>query len=416
MYGTLALRPKAVDEYACLVGDEEIELMQQAAAPLRDLRVLNLSVTAFGTGVAELLHASVPLLADLGLACEWQVMRTSSEFVAVNKAMYDALGGTYVNWTSEMTDIWLRYNRMNASLLAKDYDVIIIHDPQPAAMRSFVSERGPDNAKWVMHSHLNLAGAQRDVWLLLRSHIDRFDHVVFQTPSFAPPDIRAPVSIIRPGIDPLGPRNMDLPADTLFSILTHNGVDPRRPIVCQIAPCDPASDFLGAIDACVEIWEEVGGLQLALIALTAPHDPIAHAYYDEVARRAAQVPDVHLLTGLSDIGNVEMNAFQRAASVIMQKGLRRGYGLWVADALWKARPVVVAPSPGLDEQVLDGVTGLHAHTTAEFAAALRRLLRDREEAAELARNGREHVRRNFLITRYVKDVLSLLAKLVQDNG
>ncbi len=415
MYGTLALRPKAVEEYARLVGDDEVDRLQAAAAPLRGLRVLNLSVTAFGTGVAELLNASVPLLSDLGLACEWQVMRTASEFVAVNKAMYQALGGNSVDWTPEMTDIWLRYNQMNANLLARAYDVVIIHDPQPAAMRTFVGEGEGAGAKWVLHSHLNLVGAQRDVWLLLRNHINQFDHVVFQTPSFAPVDIQVPVTIIRPGIDPLGPRNMELPADTLDSILRHNGLDPDRPVVCQIAPCDPASDFLGAIDACLEVWDDVPGIQLALIALTGPGDPAAHAYYDQVAARVSSLRDVHLLTGLSEIGNVEMNAFQRASRVIMQKGLRRGFGIWVADALWKARPVVVAPEPGLDEQVLDGRTGLHARSTDEFAHALRRLLLDPEEAAALADSGREHVRRHFLITRYVKDVLSLLTLVVGAN-
>ncbi len=415
MYGTLALRPKAIDEYARLVGGEEIETLQELAAPLRDLRVLNLSVTAFGTGVAELLNASVPLLCDLGLACEWQVVRTASEFVSVNRAMYAALGGTYVQWTSEMTDVWLRYNHMNASLLGKEYDVIIIHDPQPAAMRSFVPEAAA-RAHWVLHSHLNLAYAQQDVWLLLRSHVDRFDRLVFQTPSFAPREIRPSVSIIPPAIDPLGPRNMELPADMMWSILAHNGLDPERPVVCQIAPCDPASDFLGAIDACVEIWPEVPGLQLALIALTAPEDPLARAYYEEVAHRATRVPDVHLLTGLSQIGNVELNAFQRSSSVIMQKGLRRGFGLWVSDALWKARPVVVAPGPGLDEQVIDEETGLHAASTPEFAAGIRRLLLNPDDGRRLGEGGREHVRRHFLITRYVKDVLSLFSTLVQGNG
>ncbi|MCH7719112.1 MAG: glycosyl transferase family 1, partial [Chloroflexi bacterium] len=180
MYGTLALTPKALDDHRSIVGDDAIDEIRRLAAPLQGLRVLHLSVTAFGTGVAELLNASVPLLTDIGLHCDWQVVRPAEEFAAANKALYRALAGAGAEWVPEMAEVWLRYSAMNAELLIDPpYDVIVVHDPQPAAIRSFVSESSRTSTRWVLHSHLDLSSAATDVWALLRSHIESYNAIVF---------------------------------------------------------------------------------------------------------------------------------------------------------------------------------------------------------------------------------------------
>lgn len=418
MYGTLSLPHHVIDELADVAGEARLAELRALARPIEGLRVLNLSTTGFGTGTAELLSSAVPLLTDLGLDCHWQVVRASEEATAVNRAMYQALGGVYVSWTADMTERWLRYAEMNAALLTEPFDVIIVHDPQPAAIRSYVPNHA--NAKWVMHSHLDLSTAQDDVWLLLRSHIEQYDAMISEAPAFARDDISVPSYVVPPAINPNSARNMPLPEDMMRTVLERYGIDPDRPLVVQVSPCDQASDLVGAIDAICLVREKVPGVQAAILLTTEPHDPQGRACYEALAKRCSAEDGVFILSTGAELGNVELNVFQRAASVVMQKGLRKGYGLWVSDALWKRRPVVVAPVPGLTEQVIDGQTGLVADGTAAFADAVSRLLLDADLAAKLGENGRQYVAERFLITRYLKDYLQILSALhksaAQDRG
>jgi len=409
MYGTLALSHRALDDLSDSAGVRTIEELRALARPIEGLRVLNLSVTGFGTGTAELLNSSVPLLTDLGLDCSWQVVRTSEEFAHVARAMYQALGGVYVPWTQEMTDTWLSYAAMNADLLTEPFDVVIVHDPQPSAIRSFVAD--PGAMKWVLHCHLDLSTAQDDVWLQMREHIEPYDAVIMESEHFLRPDMPAPMRIVPPAIDPNSPRNMPLPDDVVRTVLERYGIDPDRPLVVQVSPCDAASDLMGAVECCGALYDEFPGLQIALILMTEPHDPASRQCYEQLARRSADDPRVFVLSMGDEFGNVEINVFQRAADVVLQKGLRKGYGMWISDALWKRRPCVVAPVGGLPEQVIDGETGIVADSNEEFTQAIRTLLRNRGLAEQYGENGRRHVAQRFLITRYLRDYLEILNEL-----
>lgn len=408
MYGTLALSHRALDDLADSAGRGTIEELRALARPIEGLRVLNLSVTGFGTGTAELLSSSVPLLTDLGLDCSWQVVRTSEDFAHVTRSMYQALGGIYIPWTQEMTDTWLSYASMNADLLTEPFDVVIVHDPQPAAIRSFVRD---DNAKWLYHSHLDLSSAQDDVWMQLRHHIGQFDAAIFEAEHFTRDDVSVKTYIVPPAIDPNSPRNMPLPDDVVRTVLERYGIDPDKPLVVQVSPCDTASDLMGAADACCALYEKFPGLQLAVILTTEPQDPTGRQCYDDLARRCADDAQIFVLNMGNEVGNVEVNVFQRAADVVIQKGLRKGFGMWVSDALWKERPVVVAPVGGLQEQVIDGQTGIVAETNEQFASAIEKLLENRGLAREYGENGRRHVAERFLITRYLRDYLTVLNDL-----
>jgi len=415
VYGTLALTPKALDEYRTVVGDDALDEIRQLAAPLRGLRVLNLSVTAFGTGVAELLNASVPLLSDAGLACAWQVVRPTEESAAANKALYRALAGSPSEWSPAMGEVWLRYSAMNAELLVDSYDVIVVHDPQPAAIRSFVAGEARDRSRWVFHSHLDLSTAAPEAWSMLRQHIEAYDALVFDSSTFVHPELSAvPLTIIRPAIDPLGPRNMELSSETIDTILRRYGIDTERPMLWQLSPADPGSDYLGAIDVHDLLRREVPGLQLVLVASSPPEDAASIAYFNETVRKAMEYSDVHILRGVSEVGNVEVNAFQRAADVVLQKGLRKGFGIWVSDALWKGRPVVASRGGGLPQQISDGETGFLCDTTEEFVARAAQLLREPELATRLGEAGHRHAAERFLITRFVADELRLLGSLTQE--
>lgn len=414
MYGTLALTPKALHDYEALIGEDAVREIQRLAAPLQGLRVLHLSISAFGTGVAELLHSAVPLFTDLGLDCDWQVVRPAEESLAANKALYRVLAGLDGEWNRELAEIWLRYSAMNAELLTERFDVIIVHDPQPTAIRAFAPRASREGTRWVFHSHLDLSSAQPDAWRLLREHLEGYDAIVFSDDTFVHPDFRArPVAIIRPAIDPLGPRNMPLNDEVVRTILARYSIDPARPLLCQMSPCEEASDLLGVIDVHDRVRHSAPGLQLVLIASSPPTDPESIAYFDETVRKSMEYSDVHIVRGVSEVGNVEVNAFQRAANVVLQKGLRKGFGIWVSDAQWKERPVVAARIGGLARQVLDGETGFLADTTEEFAERVGRLLADPELARRLGAAGHQHVARNYLITRFLADELRLLAGLTE---
>lgn len=417
MYGSLAIAPRSVRDLAPVAGEETLAELDRLARPLRGLRVLNLSVMAFGSGVAELLSDSVPLMTDLGLDCQWQVVRTGKEFMPVNQAMYMALGGRHVEWSQRMAEVWQRYNAMNADLFTEEFDVVVVHDPQPAGMRSFVDEARRAATRWVMHCHLDISKAQDDVRRLVCQHAEPYDAIVFESQSFAPADMLARgIEIIRPAIDPTGPRNMTLSPEAVTAITERYGIDARRPLLCQLSPLDENCDPLGAIDVYDLAREAVPDLQLILVATVVPEEPPARAAFEEVARKAMEYTGVFVLSGLNEVGNVEMNALQRAADVIIQKDLRRGFGLWVSDALWKERPVVAAPRAGLLEQVIEGETGLVAETTQDFSRRVVEILRDRRLAAELGAGGRRHVREHFLITRYLSDYLRLLGRLTGVGG
>jgi trehalose synthase len=396
MYGTLALTPKALDDYRAIAGDA-IDEIRQLARPLAGLRVLHLSATAFGTGVAELLNAAVPLLSDAGLTCDWQVVRPTEESAAANKALYRALAGAEADWSADLGETWLRYSAMNAELMTDGFDVVVVHDPQPAAIRSFVAERARRAARWVFHSHLDLSSADPDAWTLLRSHIEGYDAIVFDADGWTHPDLKlSPITIIRPAIDPLGPRNMPLDAGTVQTLMCRYGLDPARPIISQMSPCDPGCDLLGMIDLHDRVRGQVPGLQLVLIAANPPEGPAGISYFNDVVRKSMEYSDVHILRGVSE-------------------GLRKGFGLWISDAQWKERPVVTARQGELAAQVIDGETGFLAGDTDEFAARVVDLLRDPALAARLGRAGHEHVKAHFLITRFLTDELRLLTALTRER-
>lgn len=415
MYGTLALSHRALNDLEDSAGRDALDEIRALARPLEGLRVLNLSVTGFGTGTAELLTSSVPLLNDLGLDAHWQVVRASEDAASVSRAMYRALAGAPVEWTQEMTDTWLRYAAMNAELMIEPFDVIVVHDPQPLAIHSYNATNA--GAQWLAHSHLDLSSAQNDVWQLVRQHIENYDAAIFDAETFVPRDFpQMPMYVIPPAIDPNSARNMPLPDDLVHSVLTQYGLDPARPMILQVSPCDAECDLVGVYEAWKVVQRSRPEVQLLMVLFTEPADEASQGCYDELVSRAQSDPDAFIVTPGNEIGNVELNVFQTAASVVMQKGLRKGYGMWISDALWKRRPCVVASEPGLEEQVIDGHSGSVATGTPAFAAAILRLLSDAELAAKYGENGRQHVAERFLITRYLRDYLKVLAGLQRKGG
>ncbi len=414
MLGTVPLTPKALDGYRAVIGDERVEEIRRLAAPLAGARVLHLNATSFGGGVAELLATLVPLMNNVGLVADWQVIRGADEFYHVTKAMHNSLQGMFIDWTPEMRDIWLAYNRLNAELFDEQYDFVIIHDPQPAALRSFLRELRPDCAggSWIWRCHIDLTDAQVQTWELLKPYISAFDGAIFTAAEYVKDDLEGPARfIVPPAIDPLSPKNVDLPDETWHEILQRYGVDHERPIIAQISRFDPWKDPLGVIEVYRLVKREFPDLQLVLVASMAHDDPEGWAWYERTVRRAGEDFDIHILSNLNGVGNLEVNAFQRTARVVIQKSTREGFGLVVSEALWKRRPVVAGKVGGIPLQLIDGETGYLVSNTEECADRVSDLLNNGTLADRMGAAGREFVREHFLITRYLRDYLRIFRTL-----
>lgn len=407
MLSSVPTTPKSLDAYRPIIGEQATEEILGLAADLRGARVLHVNATAFGGGVAEILGTLIPLMNDVGLHADWQVIRGADEFFNVTKTMHNSLQGMYFDWTPAMREIWLHYNRLNADQFDTDYDYVVIHDPQPAAMLTFLEERtGGRAGRWVWRCHIDLTDAQVQVWDMLRPHVERYDGAIFTLQNFVKDDLRGPeVFCIPPAIDPLSPKNYELPEETVVAILQRYGVDPARPMVTQISRFDPWKDPLGVIDVYRTVKREFPALQLVMIASMASDDPEGWDWYERTVRRAGEDYDVRILSNLNGVGNVEVNAFQRAAQVVIQKSLREGFGLVVSEALWKGKPVVAGNVGGIPLQIQDGESGFLVNTADECAERVAFLLRDPRNAAEMGARGVEHVRKNFLTTRYLRDYL-----------
>lgn len=413
MLSVVPTTAKSLETYRPIIGDERMEEIRRLAEPLRGARVLHVNATAFGGGVAELLSTIVPLMKDVGLHAEWQVIRGADEFYQVTKAMHNSLQGMLLNWTPQMREIWLRYNELNAQLLDEAYDFVFIHDPQPAAvlaLRTTMDGKRPPG-KWVWRCHIDLTEAQVELWDLLRPYIEGYDASVFTMPEYVQKGLHQKIFIVPPAIDPLSPKNVDISSETTREILMRYNVDPDRPIICQVSRFDPWKDPLGVIDVYRHLRQDIPGLQLVLIASMASDDPEGWAWYERTVRKAGEDYDIHILSNLNGVGNIEVNAFQRSAEVVIQKSVREGFGLVVAEALWKGRPVVAGNVGGIPLQILYGKTGYLVNTTPECVNRVLYLLQHPDLASRMGVAGREHVRQNFLITRLLADELAIFNTL-----
>jgi trehalose synthase len=299
---------------------------------------------------------------------------------------------------------------MNADAFDEDYDFVVIHDPQPAAIPGMIAQRlGHRPAgKWVWRCHIDMTDAQPEVWDLLHPHVEQYDGAIFTMPEYVKDDLKHPrIYTVPPAIDPLSPKNVELSEATANEILQRYGVDPNRPIILQVSRFDPWKDPLGVIDVYRALKPDFPGLQLVLIASMASDDPEGWAWYERTVRRAGEDYDIHILSNLNGVGNVEVNAFQAKSGVVIQKSVREGFGLVVSEALWKGRPVVAGNVGGIPLQILYGRTGYLVNTTSECVNRVHYLLNHPAVAHRMGAIGREHVREHFLITRYLRDYLAI---------
>jgi trehalose synthase len=408
---------KSLGDYGTLVSRGLMDEIRRLAEPLQGKRVLHLSATAFGGGVAEINYTLVPLMVDAGLDVEWRIMRGADEFFGVTKAIHNALQGASRELTDEEKEIFERYQRLNADELAyHDYDYVIVHDPQPAGVIA-VSGAG-DSTKWIWRAHIDFSAPNVEVLEFLLPWLRRYDASIFHMREYIPTaDGLALVVIWPPAIDPLQPKNMALSPEDAAYIVDQFGVDVDRPLLTQVSRFDPWKDPLGVIDAYRHVKERFPQVQLALVGSMAHDDPEGWEYYNRTVEHAAGDSDIYILSNMNNVGAVEVNAFQVHSQALVQKSIREGFGLTVTEALWKGRPIVAGRVGGIVAQIEDGETGWLVGSVGECATACVEILRDPVEARTRALKGKEIVRRRFLTPRLLRDWLVLLNTLVgNDTG
>jgi trehalose synthase len=351
---------------------------------------------------------------DVGLKADWQVIQGTDDFFTVTKLFHNALQGMDLMVTQEMIDAYLKQNEHNANQFSGDYDVIMVHDPQPAAMLSFLEEKGKKPGRWIWRCHIDLTAARPSVWEFLKPYLELYDAAIFTMPQYVKEDFEiGKIAIVPPTIDPLSLKNIEIDQQTIHSVLHRYNIDVNRPIITQVSRFDPWKDPLGVIDAYRIAKEEVPGVQLLMVASMASDDPEGFHYYEKTARHAGEDPDIHLLSNFTGVGNLEVNAFQRASQVVIQKSIREGFGLVVSEALWKERPVIGGDVGGIPLQIINGKDGYLVDNAKDCGLRTIELLKNRELAQEMGRFGREHVRKNFLSPRQLADYMELFSYLYE---
>ena len=401
---------KSLADYPSIVSRDLMDEVRRLAAPLEGKRILHVSATSFGGGVSEILYSLVPLMNDAGLRADWKVMYGKDEFFNVTKAIHNALQGNPVGLSAEDKAVYERYNLMNVGGLTDEYDVVIIHDAQPAAMRLHAPETA---AKWIFRCHIDLSTPNRQVLEFLMPMLAAYDLSVFHMAQYIPPGGRVPDPVVMPpAIDPLAPKNMALSHDDAVFICAQFGIDTDRPLICQVSRFDPWKDPLGVIDAYRLVKRKVPELQLALVGSMATDDPEGWEFYNRTMDYAAEDQDIFILSNLNNVGAVEVNAFQTQAAVVLQKSIREGFGLTVTEALWKSRPTVAGNVGGIPLQIADGETGYLVDSVEQCAQRCLQMIEDPEMARAMARRGKQHVRHAFLTPRLLRDWLGIFTRVL----
>lgn len=406
----IKLGPIKLSKYANLISAEFFSEIEVLAKKLAGLKVVHLNTTATGGGVAEILHTLVPLLNGLGLKTKWYTIKAQKEFFEVSKQIHNYLQGKKGDLTEDQRQLYLHVNEKIARDLTKiNPDVWIIHDPQVAAVIDYHPNLHPST--W--RCHIDMSRPNIFVWHFILPFIQKYDRYVFTMRKFIGSGLDfQKAKIFTPAIDPLSVKNRSVSSQQAKSIVSRFGIDLEKPLVSQISRFDPWKDPWGVIDAFRLAKKEINDLQLALIGAFAADDPEANEVVADIKKYAKSDPDIFILSNQDRVFNLEVNAFQMASNVIIQKSTKEGFGLTVSEAMWKGKPVIGGKADGIVGQIVDGETGFLVTTAAQTAEKIVYLLKNPDKAVKMGKKGKERVREKFLTTRLLLDHLKLYDELV----
>jgi trehalose synthase len=407
----VALGQKTLTDYTHIVGKELTEEIRRLAEPLKGKRVLHVSATAFGGGVSEILYTLVPLMRDVGLDAHWHVIFGKEEFYNATKLLHNSLQGAEETLSDEQWEIFDEINQINAEGLQGEWDVVIVHDPQPIGLLRGARAKGD---KWIWRCHIDLSTPNPAPIERLLPMIEEYDASVWHMEQYVPKDMgrhREAVRICPPAIDPLSPKNMAFSPEDAAFVCRQFGIDVERPLITQVSRFDPWKDPIGVIDAYRQVTEQVPEAQLAMVGSMATDDPEGMEYFQKTFEYADGDEDIKILSNLNNVGAIEVNAFQSQSDICLQKSIREGFGLTVTEALWKGRPTVAGNVGGIPLQIEDGISGYLVDSPEQCAERCLEILRDPGLGKTLGRQGKEHARRRFLTPRLLRDWLNLVDEL-----
>ncbi len=399
-----------IEEYIPIVGQSIIDDLLLIAERLKGKVIQHINSTSVGGGVAEILNRMVPLLKELGVDTRWDLIKGGEQFFEVTKKLHNVLHGRPGEVTEEDLKIFMETSRKNIEETNTYGDIVFVHDPQPIAL---VNKKDPKNKgqKWIWRCHIDVSNPRQRAWRFLREFVDKYDAAVFSAPAFSQ---KLPVRqfLISPSIDPLSDKNKELPQEKIDEVLKKYNIVRDKPIITQISRFDRLKDPVGVIEAYKQV-KKYNDCQLILAGGGAADDPEGVKVLAEVREKAKDDPDIHVL--LLPQNDIDINALQRASDVIVQKSIKEGFGLTVAEGLWKAKPVVASHIGGIPLQIKHKYSGLLCHSVEGAAFEIKQLLNSPHYAKKLGENGKEHIKNNYLITRHLRDYMLLFLALYQSE-
>ena len=390
-------RVTQIEDYEPLVGAEVIQRIRQKAAKLKGLRVANFNSTYYGGGVAEMLSSLTLLMNSLGLRTEWRVIQGTADFFSITKKMHNALQGGKIDLSSIKKEIFEQVIYENSVRNFLDHDFIIVHDPQPLPLIDHYEKKCP----WIWRCHLDLSPPDAETWRYMRRWIDNYDAVILSCKEFAQ-EMKPPQRTMMPAIDPFTIKNRQLSNKEIDGRLAHYRIPTDLPLVVQISRFDPWKDPKGVVEAFKLARKQIDA-RLVLLGNFATDDPEG----EEIFHSLCACRDERILILTSGDDTALVNALQTRAAVVVQKSLREGFGLTVAEAMWKGTPVIGGNVGGIRYQIEDGVNGFLVSSVEETAKRIVELINDMELRNEMGLKAREIVRKNFLLTRYLEQHLDL---------
>jgi trehalose synthase len=394
-----------LQDYEAIVGKGNLDELKMLADKFEGKVIQIVNSTYVGGGVAEILEHMVPLLNQLGVDARWDVINGNEEFFDVTKKFHNALHGSREKISAKDLALFSEVTQQNLNQMKFYGDIMFIHDPQPVGL---IAKRKDIGKKWLWRCHIDVSAPDKKVWDFLRKFVVQYDGTVFSAPNFTR-ELPIRQFLVTPSIDPLSDKNKELDRTTIDDVLTKYHLVSNKPMIVQISRFDRLKDPLGVIEAFKMVRKNLD-CQLILAGGVATDDPESAEVYSEVKKQAEGNPDIHVLLIPAE-SDIEINALQRAATVIIQKSLKEGFGLTISEALWKSKPVVASAVGGIPLQVKNQLTGLLCYSVEGAAYDLRQLLTNPEYASWLGRNGREHIKQNFLITGHLKNYLLLFLAL-----
>lgn len=386
-----------LEDFEKLIGAEAVERIRKKAEPLKGLHVVNVNSTYYGGGVAELLSSMSLLMNSVGIKTGWRIIQGAPDFFSITKKMHNALQGDEINLSDRKMEIYEEIIYENAVRNhLESHNLVIIHDPQPLPMINHYKKNGP----WIWRCHIDLTKPNKELWEYLAPTIEKYDAVVFSLKEYAQ-NIKTPQVFFMPAIDPFKIKNRELSEEEIRERLGHYDIPTDLPLVVQISRFDRWKDPEGVIEAFKIARKEVKAT-LVLLGNVATDDPEGPEVYETLlkCREERIVIISHQDTAL-------VNALQRKAAVVLQKSLREGFGLTVAEAMWKGTPVIGGNVGGIRYQIEDGVNGFLVSSPKEAAARIVQLLKNERLRKGMGKKARETVKKKFLLTRYLEQYLDL---------